>query len=100
MTSGSRSPSPTISAPSPTIEATDFTTAWITFANRRKGWAYVADQLPTTHPIVADIPNLEAAKQNFDGITYAKGASVLKQLGRLRWRGGIPRRLAEILPCP
>ncbi len=61
-------------------QATDFTTAWITFANRRKGWAYVADQLPTTHPIVADIPNLEAAKQNFDGITYAKGASVLKQL--------------------
>ncbi|MGL3807242.1 aminopeptidase N [Paeniglutamicibacter sp. R2-26] len=61
-------------------EATDFSTAWITFANRRKGWAYVADQLPTTHPIVADITDLEAAKQNFDGITYAKGASVLKQL--------------------
>ncbi|MFF5790654.1 aminopeptidase N [Paeniglutamicibacter sp. NPDC012692] len=61
-------------------EATEFTTAWITFANRRKGWAYVADQLPTTHPIVADITDLEAAKQNFDGITYAKGASVLKQL--------------------
>ena len=38
------------------------------------------DQLPTTHPIVADIPHLEAASQNFDGITYAKGASVLKQL--------------------
>ena len=61
-------------------EATEFSTAWITFANRRKGWAYVADQLPTTHPIVADITDLEAAKQNFDGITYAKGASVLKQL--------------------
>ena len=50
------------------------------FANNRKAWAYVQDQLPTTHPIVADIPDLEAAKQNFDGITYAKGASVLKQL--------------------
>ncbi|MFJ6679430.1 aminopeptidase N [Microbacterium sp. NPDC091382] len=54
--------------------------AWVTFASRRKGWAYVQDQLPTTHPIVADIPDLEAAKLNFDGITYAKGASVLKQL--------------------
>ncbi|MEB7503473.1 aminopeptidase N [Arthrobacter koreensis] len=61
-------------------EATDWTNSWISFANRRKAWAYVQDQLPTTHPIVADIPNLEAAKQNFDGITYAKGASVLKQL--------------------
>ncbi|WP_312179325.1 aminopeptidase N [Arthrobacter sp.] len=61
-------------------EATDWTNSWVSFANRRKAWAYVQDQLPTTHPIVADIPNLEAAKQNFDGITYAKGASVLKQL--------------------
>lgn len=61
-------------------EATDHKTAWVTFANRRKAWAYVQDQLPTTHPIVADIPDLEAARQNFDGITYAKGASVLKQL--------------------
>ncbi|KAD3632829.1 aminopeptidase N [Arthrobacter yangruifuii] len=60
--------------------ATEFTNSWVSFANRRKAWAYVQDQLPTTHPIVADIPNLEAAKQNFDGITYAKGASVLKQL--------------------
>ncbi|GAC1494796.1 MAG: aminopeptidase N [Pseudarthrobacter sp.] len=60
--------------------ATAWETAWVSFANKRKGWAYVQDQLPTTHPIVADIPDLEAAKQNFDGITYAKGASVLKQL--------------------
>lgn len=60
--------------------ATDFTNSWVSFANRRKAWAYVQDQLPTTHPIVADISDLEAAKQNFDGITYAKGASVLKQL--------------------
>lgn len=59
---------------------TDWGTAWVNFANNRKAWAYVQDQLPTTHPIVADIPDLEAAKQNFDGITYAKGASVLKQL--------------------
>jgi aminopeptidase N len=59
---------------------TDWDTAWVNFASNRKAWAYVQDQLPTTHPIVADIPDLEAAKQNFDGITYAKGASVLKQL--------------------
>ncbi|AIY00296.1 aminopeptidase N [Arthrobacter sp. PAMC 25486] len=54
--------------------------SWVMFASRRKAWAYTQDQLPTTHPIVADIPDLEAAKANFDGITYAKGASVLKQL--------------------
>lgn len=54
--------------------------SWTMFASRRKAWAYVQDQLPTTHPIVADITDLEAAKANFDGITYAKGASVLKQL--------------------
>lgn len=62
------------------VVAGGFPDAWVTFASRRKGWAYVQDQLPTTHPIVADIPDLEAAKLNFDGITYAKGASVLKQL--------------------
>ncbi|MGA9870461.1 MAG: aminopeptidase N [Rhodococcus sp. (in: high G+C Gram-positive bacteria)] len=62
------------------VHATRFTDAWVSFANRRKAWAYLQDQLPTTHPIVADIPDLEAAKLNFDGITYAKGASVLKQL--------------------
>lgn len=54
--------------------------SWILFASRRKAWAYVQDQFPTTHPIAADIPHVEAAKANFDGITYAKGASVLKQL--------------------
>lgn len=62
------------------VVAGGFPDAWVTFASRRKGWAYSQDQLPTTHPIVADIPDLEAAKLNFDGITYAKGASVLKQL--------------------
>ncbi|MFT8396028.1 aminopeptidase N [Propionibacterium sp.] len=53
---------------------------WVGFANSRKGWAYLQDQLPTTHPIAADMVDLEAVEQNFDGITYAKGASVLKQL--------------------
>ncbi|MER5864645.1 aminopeptidase N [Kitasatospora sp. NPDC002040] len=59
---------------------TKYKAAWITFANRRKAWAYRQDQFPTTHPITADIRDLEDAKLNFDGITYAKGASVLKQL--------------------
>ncbi|MFJ4678281.1 aminopeptidase N [Kitasatospora sp. NPDC088783] len=59
---------------------TKYRSAWITFANRRKAWAYRQDQFPTTHPITADIRDLEDAKLNFDGITYAKGAAVLKQL--------------------
>lgn len=62
------------------VAATEYTDAWVAFANRRKAWAYTQDQLPSTHPIVADIPDLETAKLNFDGITYAKGAAVLKQL--------------------
>ncbi len=62
------------------VAATKLDAGWITFANRRKAWAYRQDQLPTTHPITADIRDLEDAKLNFDGITYAKGASVLKQL--------------------
>ncbi|KNB49505.1 aminopeptidase N [Streptomyces caatingaensis] len=62
------------------VEATRYTNAWVTFANQRKAWAYRADQLPSTHPVTADIHDLEDAKLNFDGITYAKGASVLKQL--------------------
>ena len=62
------------------VRATEYDDAWVAFALGRKEWAYRQDQLPTTHPIVADIVDLEAARQNFDGITYAKGASVLKQL--------------------
>jgi aminopeptidase N len=61
-------------------EATEFTQAWTTFANAEKSWAYRQDQLPSTHPVAADIPDLAAVEVNFDGITYAKGASVLKQL--------------------
>ncbi|MEV8251118.1 aminopeptidase N [Microbacterium sp. NPDC076768] len=60
--------------------ATKYHDAWVKFAASRKAWAYQQDQLPTTHPIVADIKDLEAAKLNFDGITYAKGAAALKQL--------------------
>ena len=61
-------------------QATRWTSAWTTFANVEKTWAYRQDQLPSTHPIAADIPDLHAVEVNFDGITYAKGASVLKQL--------------------
>ncbi|ONM46331.1 aminopeptidase N [Nocardia donostiensis] len=62
------------------VDATEYTSAWTTFANVEKSWAYRQDQLPSTHPIAADIPDLAAVEVNFDGITYAKGASVLKQL--------------------
>ncbi len=54
--------------------------AWTTFANVEKAWAVQQDQLPTTHPISTDASSIEIVEQNFDGITYAKGASVLKQL--------------------
>src|SRR5215203_1191994 len=60
--------------------ATRWTSAWTTFANIEKTWAYRQDQLSSTHPIAADIPDMEAVEVKFDGITYAKGASVLKQL--------------------
>ncbi|MHA7140829.1 aminopeptidase N [Arthrobacter sp. Sr33] len=66
-------------------EATEFKQSWTTFASLEKAWAYRQDQLPSTHPIVADINDLEDVQVNFDGITYAKGASVLKQL--VAWVG-------------
>lgn len=61
-------------------EATEYDTAWVTFNNVEKAMAYHEDQLPTTHPVLADASDIETVEQNFDGITYAKGASVLKQL--------------------
>ena len=66
-------------------EVTDFTDAWTGFANARKITGYTQDQLPTTHPIAADNYDLQAVEVNFDMITYAKGASVLKQL--VAWVG-------------
>ncbi|WP_083363728.1 aminopeptidase N [Microterricola viridarii] len=68
-----------------TAEATEWTEAWTTFAVMEKSWAYRQDQLPSTHPIVATINDLEDVLVNFDGITYAKGGSVLKQL--VAWVG-------------
>jgi len=70
------------------VEATRWTHAWTTFANVEKTWAYRQDQLSTTHPIAADIEDNDAVRTNFDGITYAKGASVLKQL--VHWVGPEP----------
>jgi aminopeptidase N len=63
-----------------TAEATEWVHAWATFQAMEKSWAYRQDQLPSTHPIVATINDLEDVQVNFDGITYAKGGSVLKQL--------------------
>ena len=68
-----------------TAEATEWTEAWTTFQAMEKSWAYRQDQLPSTHPVVATIDDLEAVQVNFDGITYAKGGSVLKQL--VAWVG-------------
>jgi aminopeptidase N len=80
-------------------EATRFTDSWTTFANGRKTGGYGQDQLPSTHPIAADVPTLSEAVANFDGISYAKGASVLKQLaayvGRENFFAAVKAYLAE-----
>ncbi len=79
-------------------EETQYDTAWVTFAAVEKAWAYSQDQLPTTHPISTDASDIETVDQNFDGITYAKGASVLKQLqayvGRENFFAGVRRHFA------
>jgi len=79
-------------------EATRWTQAWTTFAQAYKAWAYRQDQLPSTHPIAADIGDIAAVELNFDGITYAKGASVLKQLvayvGRENFLDGVRKYFA------
>ena len=66
-------------------EATEYTSAWVDFANGDKSWAAQQDQLPTTHPIAASVPDVSTGRLNFDGISYAKGASVLRQL--VAWVG-------------
>ncbi|MGB3764004.1 MAG: aminopeptidase N [Ornithinimicrobium sp.] len=80
-------------------EATDWTEAWTTFATSEKAWAYSQDQLSSTHPVAADMVDLAAVEVNFDGITYAKGASVLKQLvayvGREAFRNGLRAYFAK-----
>jgi aminopeptidase N len=80
-------------------EATRWTDAWTTFGTHEKDWAYRQDQLSSTHPIVAEIRDLQDVEVNFDGITYAKGASVLKQLvayvGREPFRDGLRAYFAK-----
>ncbi|WP_462418015.1 aminopeptidase N [Kytococcus sp. Marseille-QA3725] len=80
-------------------QATRWNTAWTTFAISEKTWAYHQDQLSSTHPIVAEIRDLADVEVNFDGITYAKGASVLKQLvayvGEEAFRDGLRTYFAE-----
>jgi aminopeptidase N len=82
-----------------TVEATRFTDAWTTFANLRKAVGYMQDKMPSTHPVAANVPTLTEAIANFDGISYAKGASVLKQLvayvGRASFFDGIQHYLAD-----
>jgi aminopeptidase N len=65
--------------------ATRFTGAETAFTIGGKAWAYIADQRPSTHPISADVPDAANALNNFDGISYAKGQSVLRQL--VAWLG-------------
>jgi aminopeptidase N len=80
-------------------EATRFTDSWTTFCAGTKTWGYTQDQLPSAHPIAADVATLSEAEANFDGISYAKGASVLKQLvaylGREDFFAGIGSYFAE-----
>ena len=80
-------------------EATRWPNAWTTFSQAWKAWAYRQDQLPSTHPIAADIVDIAAVEVNFDGITYAKGAAVLKQLvayvGRDNFLAGVRAYFAE-----
>jgi aminopeptidase N len=62
------------------VEGTRFKNSWTGFNQERKNWAYRQDQLTTTHPIVSDMVDIDTVAGNFDGISYAKGASVLQQL--------------------
>jgi aminopeptidase N len=80
-------------------ETTRWTDAWADFTTTEKNWGYEQDQLPSTHPITADIASVEDIAVNFDGITYAKGGSVLKQLvayvGRREFFAGVAAYLQE-----
>ncbi|MER6492287.1 aminopeptidase N [Streptomyces griseorubiginosus] len=67
-------------------EATRFTDTWVDFGVMRKGWGYDADQRPSTHPVAPEaVEDTASAMLNFDGISYAKGASALRQL--VHWLG-------------
>ena len=80
-------------------ESTKYTEAWTEFNSLRKNWAYRVDQLTTTHPIATEMEDLDSVRTNFDGISYAKGASVLQQLvahvGRDNFITGLRRYFAK-----
>ena len=80
-------------------ECTEYTDAWTDFLGLRKEWGYRQDQLPTTHPVAAQMVDLDSVRPNFDGISYAKGASVLKQLvayvGEAEFIGGVQSYLKK-----
>ena len=80
-------------------KATRFTNSWTVFNAERKNWAYRQDQLSSTHPIAVDMEDMEAVRNNFDGISYAKGASVLQQLvshvGQEKFLAGIRAYFAK-----
>ena len=80
-------------------ESTKYKNAWTEFNSVRKNWAYRADQLSSTHPIAVEMEDLDAVRTNFDGISYAKGASVLQQLvahvGRDNFIAGLRKYFAK-----
>ena len=80
-------------------EATRFTAAWRRFNGVLKPLAYRDDQLVTTHPIASDVADTDEAELGFDGITYEKGASVLKQLVATIGRDAVPGRHPRLLPA-
>ena len=80
-------------------ESTKYKNAWTEFNSVRKNWAYRADQLTSTHPIAVEMKDLDDVRTNFDGISYAKGASVLQQLvahvGRDNFIAGLRKYFAK-----
>ncbi len=80
-------------------ESTKYKHAWTEFNSVRKNWAYRADQLTSTHPIAVEMEDLDDVRTNFDGISYAKGASVLQQLvahvGRDNFINGLRKYFAK-----
>ena len=80
-------------------ESTKYKNAWTEFNSVRKNWAYRVDQMTSTHPIAVEMEDLDAVRTNFDGISYAKGASVLQQLvahvGRENFIAGLRKYFAK-----
>ncbi|GAA1772678.1 aminopeptidase N [Nocardioides hankookensis] len=64
-----------------TADVTEYADAWVDNAYARRQWGLSADQRPSTHPVAGNgAKDASAALQDFDGISYAKGSSILKQL--------------------